>query len=249
VPDAAARSGGDAHVAAPTLRGALRSAASDLYYHSLRFLALNVLWGAGLIAAYLVALAWPLAGLILAVALALPTAGLYRAAALVARGEAVSLRDGLSAWRRFALPALAAGALLLLGFLVFGANLVSGLVAGDLPGIAFATLAGWGLIAVALLACCYWPLLTDPAHPERGGRGAARLATLLVLAHPVRIAALAFVLGTILALSTLMFAALVTISVAYCALVACRFVIPAAERLEAQLGARAAARMREEDRP
>jgi hypothetical protein len=50
----------------------------------------------------------------------------------------------------------------------------------------------------------------------------------------VRFGALGVVIAAILVASTLAFAALVTISVAYCALVACRYVLPAADRLDAR---------------
>jgi hypothetical protein len=45
-------------------------------------------------------------------------------------------------------------------------------------------------------------------------------------------------LGLIVAISTVGFAALLTISVSYVALVAARYVLPAADRLAARLGAR-----------
>ena len=65
-----------------------------------------------------------------------------------------------------------------------------------------------------------------------------RLAALLAFAHPVRLGALALVLLVILAASTVVFAALVTVSVALCAFIACRYVLPAADRLEARLAGR-----------
>ncbi len=76
---------------------------------------------------------------------------------------------------------------------------------------------------------------------------------LLAFAHPVRLGALTLVLALILAASTVVFAALVTVSVALCAFIACRYVLPAADRLEAQLaatgGTGAARRGADPDRP
>jgi hypothetical protein len=56
-----------------------------------------------------------------------------------------------------------------------------------------------------------------------------------VLAHPLRFAGLGAALAAFLALSTVLIVALATISVAFSALVASRFVLPAADRLEARL--------------
>ena len=54
----------------------------------------------------------------------------------------------------------------------------------------------------------------------------------------MRLGALTLVLAVILAASTVVFAALLTVSVALCAFIACRYVLPAADRLEAQLARR-----------
>jgi hypothetical protein len=58
---------------------------------------------------------------------------------------------------------------------------------------------------------------------------------MLALAHPVRMGSLAIVLAAVLAASTVVFAALLSVSVALCAFVTCRYVLPAADRLEARL--------------
>ncbi len=54
--------------------------------------------------------------------------------------------------------------------------------------------------------------------------------------NPVRIGALAIVVAVTTAISTILTAALLTISVAFVALVACRIVYPAADRLETAMG-------------
>ena len=74
------------------------------------------------------------------------------------------------------------------------ANLVGGLQNADVIGVAFATLAAWGLVILSIWLFAFWPILADPDRVEYGLRGSARLAAYLVLAHPVRMASLAVVL-------------------------------------------------------
>jgi hypothetical protein len=105
-------------------------------------------------------------------------------------------------------------------------------------GVALATLAAWGLLVAAAVAVAFWPLLVDPARADRPVRDRLRLAGLVVVAYPLRVAALVIVLAVVGLASFVAFAALVTISVAYSALVACRWVLPAADRLEARLAMR-----------
>jgi hypothetical protein len=224
--------------AAPTLRGAIRAAAVDFYYNSWRLVPANVLWALGLGILYVVFLFWPFGALLLLPVLALPTVGLYRMAALIVRGESVSFWDGVGAWRQYMAPALSAGIAVVLGATVFTVNLFGGLASGDPIGLAFATFAGWGLLVTALLAVCFWPLLVDPRREGWGARRTLRLAGYLVIAHPLRIVGLVVATGILLVVSTVAFAALVTISVALAALFASHFVLASADRLEARLGER-----------
>lgn len=220
--------------AAPSLRGALRASFTDFYFNSVRLVAANLLWGLGLILLYVVALAWPIGAIVLAPLLALPTVGIFRIAALIVRGEPVSFWDGLAAWRRLLGPALGAGVAGVAAVIVFGSNFVTGLLSNEVVGWAFATFAAWALAVTWVAAFAFWPLLVDPARAAEPPLRRSRLAGLLVLAHPVRLGALGVVIAAILVASTIAFAALVTISVAYCALVACRYVLPAADRLDAR---------------
>lgn len=220
--------------AAPSLRGALRTALADFYFNSWRLVPANLLWGLGLMILYLVALVWPLGAIVLAPLLALPTVGIFRLAALIVRCEPVSFWDGLAAWRRLRWPTLAAGVAGVAAIVVFGSNFVTGVLSSDVVGWAFATFAAWALAVTWVTAFAFWPLLVDPARATESPLRRSRLAGLLVLAHPVRFGALGLVLAAILVASTIIFAALVTISMAYCALVACRYVLPAADRLEAR---------------
>jgi uncharacterized membrane protein YesL len=74
--------------------------------------------------------------------------------------------------------------------------------------------------------------------PQRAGMPLgrrARLAGLLVLAHPGRVGLLALVLSLVLVLSTAVVALVLTVAPGFAALVACRFIVPASDRLEARL--------------
>ena len=135
----------------------------------------NVLWGLGFGILYVTSLIfWP-AALLLSALLAFPTVGLFRMAALIVRQEGVSFWDGVRAWRELFVPTLVAGVSIVLFTLVFLANLFGGLQSGDLLGLAFATLAAWGLVIGWLWVICFWPLLTDPRRQDWGfPRGPAR---------------------------------------------------------------------------
>jgi hypothetical protein len=90
-----------------------------------------------------------------------------------------------------------------------------------------------------LVLVCWWPLLVDPRREgARAGRRALRSASVMVLAHPFRIVALAALLAPVLAISTIAFAALVSVSLSFSALLACHYVLPASDRLDTQLAAR-----------
>ena len=222
--------------APPSLRGALRAAATDFYFHSWRLLPANVLWAfVSLVLVGLAILVPPL--LVLAPLAALPIAGIFRIATRIVRGESVSFWDGLSAWRSELGPSLALGTGLVVATVVLGFNVVSGILADNLAGWAFATLAFWGLVGAWLFAWVAWPVLLDPFRAAQPVRDRLRLAALLVLAHPARLGGLGLVLAVLVVVSTVAVVALVTISIAFGALLAARYVLPAADRLEARLAA------------
>ena len=82
--------------------------------------------------------------------------------------------------------------------------------------------------------------LATPRRPGTG-RDATRRAVFalaggLLLAHPLRFAGLGLAMALVVAVSIVLTAAILTISVAFVALVACRSVYPAADRLEPALG-------------
>ncbi|MDQ3553298.1 MAG: hypothetical protein M3395_02670 [Chloroflexota bacterium] len=218
---------------APRLGGALRAAAVDLYFNSWRLVPANAVWGLLLLLTVAAAVYWLLGAVVLLLLLAVPTAGIYRLAALIARGDASAFSDAVEAYRRYLRPALLLGLVGMLGTSIFGINILTGLLAlGGPLGWAVATAAAWGLVILWAWLVCLWPLIVDPRREGGRLREQMRLAALLVLAFPLRIGALMMVTGVLLAVSTVLFAALITVSVAFCALLGCRYVLPAADRLE-----------------
>jgi hypothetical protein len=222
--------------AAPSLGGAIRGAFSAFYFNSWRLVPANLAWGAGLIALYGLALGSPVIALMASPLLALPTIGLFRLAALIVRGEPVALSDAFDAWRTFLAPALALGVAAVLAVTVFATNIVIGITGGGVGGWVIATLAAWGLLVTALLLLAVWPLLVDPWRADLPVRGRLRLAAMLVLAHPVRVVVLALLCGALLVVSTIAFAALIMVGMAFVAVLTTDYLLPAADRLEARIG-------------
>jgi len=215
--------------AAPRLRHALREAASDFYFNSWRLVPANALWGAAFVGLLLL----PIPGLVTVIALpllGLPVAVIFRLATLIARGDSVALSDGFD--RRIVGPGLIIGSTVVIAVVVFAVNVASGMANGEPLGWIFATVAGWSLVFVWIWSLVVWPVALDPLRLAEPLRDRIRLGTLLVLAFPIRLAMMSLVITLILGVSTVLFAALLTISVAYAALVSARYVLPAADRLE-----------------
>jgi uncharacterized membrane protein YesL len=234
--------------APPSLRGAIRAAATDFYFHSWRLLPANVFWAVVALAIVAVAILVPPL-LVLVPLAALPTAGIFRIAARIVRGEAVSFWDGIGAWRSDLLPSLALGTGLLGATIILGFNVATGLLSDSLPGWAFATLAFWGLVGTWLYAWVAWPILLDPVRAAEPARERLRLAALLILAHPLRVGGLGLVLAVLVVVSTVAVVALVTVGVSFGALVSTRYVLPAADRLAVRLAVRAALARDADGRP
>jgi hypothetical protein len=228
-------------LSAPTLRGAFRLAATDFYYQSLRLVPANVAWGAGFLAVLAIAF-WlsPALALVIAPLLCLPLVGIARLAAQIVRGDDVVLSDVTTAMRSCGLSALAAGVVFELATLVAAMNVVAGISGGGAIGWAFAMLAAWGLAALWVVGLAFWPLLVDPARDATPVAARARLAGLVVLAHPARFASLGASVAVVTVVSVVAFAALLSVSVAFIALVASRITLPSADQLEARLSRSAA---------
>ena len=184
-----------------------------------------------LLAIFAASLVWlPAVGLLSL--LALPVAGIFRMAVLIQRGASVGFADFWTGMRRFAVPAMMLGLAATLVAVVLAANIVIGLSAGDILGGVFATLALYGLVGLAMYLLAAWPIVVDPVREELSLRSRLRLAFYVCVTRAGRMIGLTLVLGVVVAFSTVLFAALLTITIAYVALVASRYVLPAADRLE-----------------
>ena len=217
-----------------TIRGALRQALRDFYFNSWRLAPANLVWGAMLIAAFLIGPLTPL-GAALLIGLAVPTAGLYRMGALIARGEPAAFSDFVGGMRRFGPAALlVAGGAAILAF-VFTTNVLVGLGAGNPLGWFISALALWGDVGLVMLLTTVWPILVDPEREGLGLRQRLTLAGLAVIGRPIRVLVLTVVIVLVLAVSTVLFATLVIVSVAYVAIVSSRVVLPLVDEVEARL--------------
>ena len=117
-------------------------------------------------------------------------------------------------------------------------NVAVGINSSTPVGWVFATLAGWGAVALLIYTVVAWPLLADPARATEPSRERARLAGYVVLAAPFRMFALAVMVVVLILISTILVAALVTISVAFIALASSHIVLPDADRLVERLAER-----------
>jgi hypothetical protein len=217
-----------------SLKGALRQALTDFYFNSWRLAPANLVWGIGFVA-MLVAGPLTALGVALLVLLAIPLAGLHRMAALIARDEPAGFSDFLGGMRRHAVQAVvvAVGALILAG--VFTTNVIVGLQAGGPFGWFMSAMALWGDVALGLWLVAFWPILADPRRAGLGMRRRLALAGLVVIGRPARMFVLTAVVAVILAVSVVLFAAILLVSVAYVSLVASRYVLPLVDELEARL--------------
>jgi hypothetical protein len=217
----------------PGLWLALRKATVDFYYHSIRLVVANLIWGVPFFVVWSLAVSGAaFVAVVLSPFLAVPWVGVVRLAALIARDDDVVLSDAFGAYRRYLVPALAAGAATTVAVVILGSNLVVGLGSGGPVGWVFATLAGWGIAIGVAVSLAFWPILVDTRRGGRGLLATARLAALVVAAYPMRMGGLALIVIAVAAIATVAAAAIATIAVAWIALAACRVVLPLADRLE-----------------
>ena len=217
-----------------SLPAALRQSITDFYFNSWRLAPANLVWGLGFVA-FLLAGPVSVLGVAVLVALAVPLAGIYRMAALIGRDEPATLSDFVDGMRRHAAQALAAalGAVILAA--VFTTNVIVGLQAGGPLGWFVSAMALWGTVALAMLLVAFWPILVDPRREGLSLRRRLTLAGLVVIGRPGRMIALTVVIAVILLVSTVLFAAILLMSVAYIGLVSARHVLPMLDALEARL--------------
>ena len=219
----------------PGLGRALRDAAVDLYYHSIRLVPANLAWGAALVLILVLASqgAW-LVALLASPLLTLALIGIARLAGLIVRAEEVVLSDAWSAARERARPAALVGIVSVVATAVLGTNLAVGLATGTPVGLMLAALAGWGLVGLWLTSLPFWILLGDPARTAWSAADVLRLTGLLLLARPWLLVGLGLASALVLVASAILVAALLIVSVAYAALVTAHVILPAADRLSAQ---------------
>ena len=219
------------------VRQSARLGVFDLYYHSIRLVPANLAWGLGFaVLLSIVALGAPLVALIGAPLLALPLVAIARLAGSLVREEDIVLSDAWHAARELARPALVSGTLITIATVVLGSNVQLALLAGTASSLAMGVAAGWGLVALWLLALPFWVLLSDPVRAGRGSQAAAREAAALLLVAPGRLLALAVLLSAVLLIGSVLVAAVLTVAVAYAALVTAHVVLPAADRLAGSRG-------------
>jgi hypothetical protein len=220
----------------PALGSVMREAASDVYFNSWRLGPANVIWGLMLVGLVVLAAVWPPA-LVFVPILGIPGIGLARMAVLAVREGTLGFSDfrtGIARWWRRGLGVAALGAALAI---VLTTNAVAGLGSPDPIGWLIGILALYGDIGLAMILVTAWPLLVDPEHAGRSALDCLRLAGLIALWRPARVAGLTLALAVILVASTILFAVLLTVGVAYANLVAARVVLPLADALEARFPA------------
>lgn len=214
----------------PRLTRAIREAAIDLYYHSVRLVAANVLWGFIVLATLWFGLGAPLV-LLLGIVAQVPIAiGIQNMATSVVREDHTVMSDLAVALRERRSLLLLGLAQLLLATVAIG-DMVIGVSLGGVLGTFLAVSAVYMLFGVWVLGLTCWPIVLDPLRREPVSR-ALRLGLMLAIAHPLRISLLALLSALFVAASALLAALLLTVSIAFVCLLAARYVLPAADRLE-----------------
>lgn len=209
----------------------LRTAAEDLYYHGVRLVVANLVWGIGAVLTAF-ALTRSVLGLLALLIMVPLTAGLMGMATALVREQSVVMSDFARPIRARFWRLVALGAAQLVLTVIAAFDLVLGLQLGGIVGIVMAVVAFYTGLALWVLAWTIWPIVIDPERQAEPVRSAVRLGALLVLAHPIRMGLMAIVLAAITLVSTVLVAAIITFAAAYVALVAAHFVLPSADRLE-----------------
>ncbi|HEV2006434.1 MAG TPA: hypothetical protein VGQ85_07445, partial [Candidatus Limnocylindrales bacterium] len=87
-------------------------------------------------------------------------------------------------------------------------------------------------VALAMVLVAFWPILVDPRREHLPLRRAIVLAGLVCLARPGRMFLLTLLIGAILLAATAILPAIALVGVVYVSLVATRYVLPLADRVE-----------------
>jgi hypothetical protein len=213
------------------LTAAIARSVRDLLDHAVPLITANVVWGVLAFLAWFAAALSPVTGIAAAIALAWPTVTVATVAARVVRGEELTLRDALR-WPLTRPAVLVLGAATVLGATIGVVDLTVGLERGDMMGMAFATAAVWGLIALIALACVAWPLLGDPRRATLSTGRLVRLALTVAFVRTPRVLLTASLVTVWLVLSGVFAAALLTVSLALATLVLCRVMLPIADAID-----------------
>jgi uncharacterized membrane protein YesL len=210
---------------------AVRAAATDFYFNSVRFVAANVAWALCVLAVLFATAIWTPALLLVAL-LAAPLAGLHRMAALLARDEPASLEDFVSGIRRYGAQASGVAA----SAAGIGAILVTNVAIGfssDGPlGWFLGATAIYGLVALVMYLVAAWPVLVDPRRDGQRLQRKLQVAGLVVIGRPGRLLLVTALVLLILAASTVLLAGIALFGVAFASIVATRWVLPTADELE-----------------
>jgi uncharacterized membrane protein YesL len=210
----------------------LRVSAEDLYYHGVRLVVANLVWGiAAVVTAFALTRSAPL-GLLALVAMVPMTVGLMGMATAVVRERTVVMSDFGRALRGRLWRLLGLGVAQLALIVVAVFDLLLGIRVGGIVGLILAVVAFYTGLAIWVLALVVWPIVADPERRGESVRSGVRLGALLALAHPIRIGLMALILGVVTLVSTILVAAIITFAAAYIALVAAHYVLPSADRLE-----------------
>ena len=215
----------------PRLGAAFRKAGQDFYFNSWRLVPANLVWAGVLGAVVVGAIFWLPAALLVAV-VAVPLAGIHRMAALIARDDGASFSDFLDGMRRRAGAALAAGVAATILAIVFSSNVILGLQFDNPFGWFLSATAAYADVALAMVLVAFWPILVDPRREHLPLRRAIVLAGLVCLARPGRMFLLTLLIGAILLAATAILPAIALVGVVYVSLVATRYVLPLADRVE-----------------
>lgn len=213
--------------------GVVRSALSDLYFHSLPLVSLNLLWGLGLLAIVFGAISWSPASLVLIPALAIPAAATFRMAARIVRQDGDrSISGVLATSASTAVGTVLLGGGLLVAVVVLVSNAIIGLTGTQPLEWLLGTLAAWGLVLAWCWSLAAMPLLVDPRRTDASVGQTMRLATAVLLANPRRFAVVGVSIAVFVVVSAILTIVLLSTSLALTALAACRVVYPMADRLE-----------------
>lgn len=223
----------------PGLRRAVRNAAIDFYFNGWSFLGANVAIGAVLLSALYAALfvsPWLIGLATLAV---LPAAGTMRMATRLRRDGHTDLGDFAEVFRGHWRVLLLGVAQVVIGVVLI-VDVAIALAWGSWIGTFLLVGAAYGIALLWAMAVVAWPILLDPVRDAIPIRRRLRLAVLVALHKPRRIAALAVASGVVLLAATVLVAPILTVAVSLTWLTIGGYVLPLADELEVPLAPREA---------